>query len=73
MSREEPLREVTIRPVSPYMQADEAAGYLCLGTFRELRRYVAAGSLKVYRRRGSNRPLYKRTEVEALIEPVPVK
>lgn len=68
--KEEPLQGLTLRPVSPYMQADEAAAYLCLGTFRELRRYTAQGLLTVYRRRGSNRPLYKRSEVEALIVPV---
>lgn len=71
MSREKPLGELTLRPVSPYMAADEAAAYLCLGNFRELRRYVSMGHLKVYHRKGSNRPLYKRTEIEALVEPMP--
>ena len=51
-----------------YCTATEAAHHLGYADFRDLRRYVAAGLLRQYFRPLSNRPLYKRAEVEALIK-----
>lgn len=51
-----------------YCTATEAAHHLGYADFRDLRRYVAAGLLQQYFRPLSNRPLYKRAEVEALIK-----
>ena len=52
-----------------FVTASAAAAYLGYADFRDLRKYVRAGLLTPYLRPLSNRPLYRRAEVEALVKP----
>lgn len=52
-----------------FVSATEAAHYLGYEDFRDLRKYVAAGLLTPHYRPLSNRAIYRRAEVEALVKP----
>lgn len=62
-------REGRARWEDTYVTAEAAASFLALSAPEKLGRYIADGLLQPYRRQGSQRRLFKRAQVEELVQP----